>query len=64
MMYLLIILLNGIPQPSRYRTEQDACAAQAANPGSFLFVETGKRGEVALPKGECKPVQQIITIDK
>jgi hypothetical protein len=60
MIYLLIVMLNGVPQPNRYRTEMDACAAQAANPGSFLYVETGKRDEVALPKGECQPVKQIV----
>jgi hypothetical protein len=60
MTYLLIVLLNGVPQPTKYRTEMDACAAQAANPGSLLFVETGKRDETELSKGECKPVQQIV----
>ena len=57
--YLLVVLTNGQVQPSVYPTEDQACVAYLANPGSHVYQINGKRDEPAISEGDCKPVQHF-----
>ena len=59
MIYLLVVLINGVPQPTVYSNEQQACVAYQASPGSHVYAISDKR-DPAIAEGDCKPVQQFI----
>lgn len=59
MIYLLVVLLNGVPQPTVYASEQEACVAYQASPGSHVYAISDKRNP-SIAEGECKPVQQFL----
>jgi hypothetical protein len=58
--YLLIVLVNGVPQPTGYATDAEACVVYSQNSGSYLYEVSGKKSDPVFTKGTCPPVQHFV----